>query len=194
MRHSDAVVADGLIRDHGSTLLPVGTGKRITLPGRDGTAIETAIGDDIDPDTEAVRLADGTRLTAARAAALADEVIEAARLRDAGPFYDTASVQALLGVSRQAVEARRKKHTILAVQTADGRWAYPTFQFTGGDVDPALVSAIHAFREAPAWSAAVWFLTPNPDLDDAIPLEWVQDRRPTDALVVSAQRTAREWQ
>ena len=47
-----------------------------------------------------------------------------------GPFYDTAAVAMLLGgVSKQAVEARRKKHTLLTVKTADGRWAYPTFQF-----------------------------------------------------------------
>lgn len=112
-----------------------------------------------------------------------------------GPFYDTASVQALLGdVSQQAVEGRRQKHTILALKTADGRWAYPTFQFTDRDVDPALVPAIQAFRDAPAWSAALWFVTPNPDLDDATPLVWARTGRPTDALVTSAQRTVREWQ
>lgn len=112
-----------------------------------------------------------------------------------GPFYDTASVATLLGgVSKQAVEARRKKHTILAAKAADGRWAYPTFQFTGSGVDPTLVPAIQALRDAPAWSAAAWFGTPNPDLDDATPLEWARTGRPTDALVTSAQRTAREWQ
>jgi hypothetical protein len=112
-----------------------------------------------------------------------------------GPFYDTASVATLLGgVSKQAVEARRKKHTILAAKTADGRWAYPTFQFTGSDVAPALVPAIQAFRHAPAWSAAAWFVTPNPDLDDATPLEWARDGRATNMLLSSAQRTAREWQ
>lgn len=111
-----------------------------------------------------------------------------------GPFYDTASVETLLGgVSKQAVEARRKKHTILAAKTTDGRWAYPTFQFTGSDVDPALVPAIQAFRNAPAWSVAAWFVTPNPDLDDATPLEWARNGRPTDTLTSSAQRTAREW-
>jgi hypothetical protein len=83
-----------------------------------------------------------------------------------GPFHDTAGVAALLGgVLQQAVEARRTEHTVLTVKTADGRWAYPTFQFTGSDVDPALVPAIQALQDAPAWSAALWFLTPSPDLD-----------------------------
>jgi hypothetical protein len=112
-----------------------------------------------------------------------------------GPFYDTASVQTLLGdVSQQAVEARRQKHTILAVKTSDRRWVYPTFQFTGSDVDPTLVPAIQAFWDAPAWSAALWFVTPNPDLDDATPLEWTRTGLPSDALVTSARRTVREWQ
>lgn len=114
---------------------------------------------------------------------------------EVGPFYDTPGVETLLGgVSKQAVEARRKKHTILAVKTVDGRWAYPTFQFTGDGVDPALVPAIQAFRGAPAWSAALWFVTPNPDLDEVTPLAWARSGRPADALVASAQRTVSEWQ
>jgi len=111
-----------------------------------------------------------------------------------GPFYDTAGVETLLGgVSKQAVEARRKKHTILAVKTADGRWAYPTFQFTGDEVDPRLVPAIQAFRNAPAWAAALWFVTPNPDLDEVTPLAWARSKGPAEALVVSARRTVSEW-
>ena len=112
-----------------------------------------------------------------------------------GPFYDTAAVTTLLGgVSKQAVEARRKKHTLLAVKTADGRWAYPTFQFTGNAVDPRLVPAVQAFRHAPAWSAALWFVTPNPDLDGASPLDWARDERPRETLTASAARTAHQWQ
>ncbi|MGY1845462.1 hypothetical protein [Modestobacter sp. SYSU DS0875] len=85
-----------------------------------------------------------------------------------GPFYDTAGVAALLGgVSEQAVHARRMAHTILAERTADGRWVYPTFQFTGSEVDPALAPAIQAFTDVVGWTAALWFITPNPDLDDA---------------------------
>jgi hypothetical protein len=112
-----------------------------------------------------------------------------------GPFYDTAGVQTLLGgVTKQAVAARRDKHTILAVKTSDGRWIYPTFQFTGQDVDSALVPAIRAFENAPAWSTALWFVTPNPDLeDDRTPLDWVRAGEPADAIENSARRTAREW-
>jgi hypothetical protein len=112
-----------------------------------------------------------------------------------GPFYRTKSVQALLGgLSEQAVTARREAHTILAMQTADRRWVYPSFQFSGSDVHPALLPAIRALRNTPAWSAALWFVTPNPDLDGTPPLEWALAGRSTDRLVATTQRTAREWQ
>lgn len=111
-----------------------------------------------------------------------------------GPFYDTAAVQTLIGdTSSRAVEDRRAKHSVVAVKTIDGRWAYPTFQFVGNDVDPALVPAIQALRDGPGWAAAMWFVTPNPDLDDATPLEWARQGHPPDRLVTSARRTARAW-
>lgn len=111
-----------------------------------------------------------------------------------GPFYDTVAVETLLGgVSKQAVSARRKARTILAVKTRDGRWAYPTYQFSGSEVDPALVPVIQALRDAPAWSAALWFVTPNADLGDMTPLVSVKDGRSTDEVVASARRTVTEW-
>jgi hypothetical protein len=112
-----------------------------------------------------------------------------------GPFYDTAGVQSLLGrVSKQAVADRRAKHTVLAMKTSEGRWIYPTFQFTGQAVDPALVPAIRAFADSPAWSAALWFVTPNPDLEGEVtPVAWARAGRPAEALERSARRTAQEW-
>jgi hypothetical protein len=46
-----------------------------------------------------------------------------------GPFYSTAGIARVLGgVSRQAVDERRRRRTILALRTADGVWVYPAFQ------------------------------------------------------------------
>ena len=118
-----------------------------------------------------------------------------ALVAEIGAVYDTAGVQTLLGgVSDEVLATRRQAHTIIAMQTSDQRWVYPAFQFAGDDVDPALVPAIRALRGAPAWSAALWFVTPNPDLGAATPVEWVRDGGATDALVVSAGATVREWQ
>lgn len=111
-----------------------------------------------------------------------------------GPFYDTAGVMKVLdGVTKQAVAARRRKGTVLALRTADGMWVYPVFQFNGGGVDRSLLPAIRAFRDSPAWSAALWFVTGNDDLDGMSPLEWVKAGFPAAAVAASARLTAAEW-
>lgn len=111
-----------------------------------------------------------------------------------GPFYDTAGVMKILGgVSKQAVEARRRKGTILALRTSDRKFVYPLFQFAEGTVNRALLPAIHALRTSPAWSAALWFVTDNDDLDGMRPLEWVTTGLPAKTVEISAQRTAAEW-
>lgn len=110
-----------------------------------------------------------------------------------GPFFDTAGVQAFLDVTKQGVEKRRAKHTIMALRTADGRWVYPVWQFEDRQVIPALVPAFQAFADSPPWSAALWFVTENPDLDGATPLGWLGDGLPTEHVLASAQATAREW-
>src|SRR5919106_2917161 len=49
-----------------------------------------------------------------------------------GPFYSTTGIARVLGgVSRQAVEERRRRRTILALRTSDGVWVYPAFQLDG---------------------------------------------------------------
>lgn len=69
-----------------------------------------------------------------------------------GPeYYDTNGVKTILAasgaepVSKQAVEHRRNRHTILALQTTDRRWIYPTWQFRDHDVLPGLADVLAAF-------------------------------------------------
>lgn len=111
-----------------------------------------------------------------------------------GPFYDTNGVrQALGGISKQAVDDRRRKATILAARTSDGRWVYPLFQFREGKVDPALIPSLKALAGAPSWSVALWWVTPNDDLEGIAPLDWVRQGRSPDAVRLSAAHTAAEW-
>lgn len=111
-----------------------------------------------------------------------------------GPFYDTnGAMRALGGVSKQAVDDRRRKSTILAARTSDGRWVYPVFQFRDGTVDRALIPAFRALAGAPAWSAALWFVTANDDLDESTPLDWARCGSSPEVLQASARRTAAEW-
>lgn len=110
-----------------------------------------------------------------------------------GPFHDQAAVESLLGVTEPEVGALRAAGSILALETADQVVVFPAWQFVEGRVDPRLVPVNVALRGQPAWSAALWWVTPNPDVDELTPLAWVQQERPVNQVVVSAARTAREW-
>ena len=111
-----------------------------------------------------------------------------------GPFYDAQGVTTLLGgISRQAVAARRRTGSILALRTADRQWVYPTFQFAGTDVDPALVPLIRIFQDVDAWATALWFVMENPDLGGLSPVDWSRDNRPAETLMSSARATVVEW-
>ena len=111
-----------------------------------------------------------------------------------GPFHDTAGVQRLLeDGTGEALAIHHERGTILAVTTSDGHRVYPAWQFTGSTVDPALTPAIQALRNTDPWSAALWFVTPNPDLDEQTPLNWATHQQSPDRLLTSAHHTAYEW-
>lgn len=117
-----------------------------------------------------------------------------------GPeFYDTTGVTVVLAapgadpVSKQAVEHRRRRRTLLALRTADRRWIYPTWQFRGHDVMPGLAEVLAAFGDGPAWSVATWLTTPRADLDGLTAVQWLDQGRDRDALLRLARHAAARW-
>ena len=86
-----------------------------------------------------------------------------------GPFYSTTGVRRILGeISRQAVEDRRRRGRLIALQTAEGGWVYPMFQFD--ERNRPLASIVDAHRRLArgridGWSAASALLGPQPELD-----------------------------
>lgn len=103
-----------------------------------------------------------------RAVQLKTQILEAE-----GGAETTAEVANRLGVSRQAVDKRRRARQLLAVDTVRGH-LYPRWQFDGSVALSGLASIL-ADLTAETWEAASWFLAPNPRL---------QDRRPLDVLRV----------
>lgn len=124
-----------------------------------------------------------------------------------GPeFYDTNGVSVMLAepgaepVSKQAVEQRRKRRTLLALQTSDGRWIYPTWQFRDHDVMPGLSEVLAAFERADretepfsTWSIGTWLTTPLDDLDGATAVQWLDTDADRDHLLTLARDTASRW-
>lgn len=130
-----------------------------------------------------------------------------------GPeYYDTNGVTVILAgpgsepVSKQAVEQRRRRRTILALPTPEGRWIYPTWQFRDHAVVPGLAEVLLAFsprelngrsrpRVAPfsEWSVGTWLTTPREDLDDLTAIEWLEAGHDRGQLLELARRTATAW-
>jgi hypothetical protein len=85
-----------------------------------------------------------------------------------GPFYSTTGVAKLLGgISRQAVEDRRRRQRLIALRTQDGTWLYPAFQFDErGRLLPPVVAAHRglAVGRIDGWTAAASLLGPQPEL------------------------------
>lgn len=87
-----------------------------------------------------------------------------------GPFYSTAGIARVLGgISRQAVEERRRRRTILALRTTDGMWVYPAFQLDDRNrVVHGLAEVLDRFRpDTPddEWMVAAFVAAPQPGLD-----------------------------
>ncbi|HEX6423893.1 MAG TPA: hypothetical protein VFZ79_10460 [Acidimicrobiales bacterium] len=105
----------------------------------------------------------------ALAARMLAAVPEPSPWAELGPFYSTAGIARVLGgVSRQAVEERRRRRTILALRTAEGTWVYPAFQLDERNrVVRGLAEVLDRFRpQTPddEWMVASFLAAPQPAL------------------------------
>jgi hypothetical protein len=96
---------------------------------------------------------------------------------DVGPFYDSAGARLQLGLrTKQALDSRRNTQTILAMQTGDGTWLYPAWQFTGdGSVHQVLLPALKELRGMDRWQVGVWLVSEHPDLGGISPRQALRD-------------------
>ena len=102
-----------------------------------------------------------------------------------GPFYSSTGVMNLLGIpTKQALDDRRTRGTLLAARTSDDAWVYPAFQFDAGarTVRPALKPVLAALKMAPRWGAALWLVTELPELGGRCPLKSVDSEDRTDLV------------
>lgn len=108
---------------------------------------------------------DTSRVTELRDRALARGLAAKEALRElAGGFAPTAWVGEHLGISRQAVDKRRKAGKLLAIQAADGTFAYPLCQFSDEGVVPGLEEALGALQVENPWERLSALVNPSPAL------------------------------
>lgn len=119
-----------------------------------------------EPTTVAV-LAGDDPLVEARLRGLA---ARATILAAEGGALRVGDVAALLGLTRQGVDRRRRAGKLLALATGRHGYVYPAWQFADEGVLPGIEGALEALQVQNPWMRASFFLSGNLRLDGASPL------------------------
>ena len=113
-----------------------------------------------------------------------------------GETLDTTAVRALLDLTRQALDSRRRSGSLLGLSDVKGTTRYPGWQFDRStrDVRPQVALLSRLFRdeypEVREDQIVSWASTPQEDLDRLRPRDWIVEGRSDDAVGRSATRAA----
>lgn len=91
-----------------------------------------------------------------------------------------------LGISRQAVDDRRKKGRLLGLRTGSRTYAYPAWQLSQEGTLAGLEDVLTALSRWDPWTQAAFMLNPNTRLQGSSPLAEVRAGN-VDAVVRAAQ-------
>ncbi|EJC63768.1 hypothetical protein Rleg5DRAFT_0464 [Rhizobium leguminosarum bv. viciae WSM1455] len=80
----------------------------------------------------------------------------------------------ILGISRQAVDKRRRAGTLLAVREGSD-WRYPLCQLDQGEVIAGISDVVRGFAAAGPWIALDFLLAPDTALGGRTPLQALRD-------------------
>src|SRR6266567_8560199 len=92
----------------------------------------------------------------------------------AGGGLTSSQVARALGITRQAVDKRRRRRALLAVPAGSGEYLYPACQFTGQGVVPRLDRILRAFPIESPWTQLSVLIEPAPSLGAATVPEALQ--------------------
>jgi hypothetical protein len=110
-----------------------------------------------------------------------------------GGLLSAAEAAHLLGLTRQAIEKRRRAGRLLSVSLGRRGYRYPAFQFAGGRTLPGLERVLAALGGRDPWTQVSFFLNGRSDLDGRSPVELLQpaqgplERDSVDAVVEAAE-------
>lgn len=130
--------------------------------------------------TPAVAELDPTAALLAAGAKAKQELLERA-----GGTLGVNDVATLLGITRQAVDKRRRAHRLIAIPQGQD-YAYPAAQFVEGGLVPGLDRALAEMPIQDSWMRLEWLLTGDDELDGASPLEALKAGRTDDVIANAA--------
>ena len=79
-----------------------------------------------------------------------------------------------LGLTRQAVDRRRRAGKLPAISAGKRGYRYPAFQFASGGVLPGLETVLNALEPHDPWMQLSFFVNPSSDLDGESPVAVLQ--------------------
>lgn len=108
---------------------------------------------------------------------------------------DTTTAGLLLGVTRQALHKAVRAGRLFGVPGRGTTW-FPAWQFTPDrQVRPVVRGVLAAFAAGEAladpWAVLSWSGTPQPELGEGLPAEWIADGRPDEPILAAAGQAAR---
>jgi DNA-directed RNA polymerase specialized sigma24 family protein len=106
-------------------------------------------------------------------------------LRAEGGTLSGDDVSKLIGISRQAVDKRRRAGRLIALTRGRRGYFYPAWQFEGGRTLPGLEEVLKALKRHDQWMQAAFMLHPNIQLNNSTPLAELRSGK-LDAVVDAA--------
>jgi hypothetical protein len=92
-------------------------------------------------------------------------------LEQSGGVLGVDKVADLLGLSRQAVDKRRRRGQLLGLTRGKRGYVYPAWQFEGGKTLPNLEQILDALRDHDPWMQLTFFVNENDRLEGRTPIE-----------------------
>lgn len=125
---------------------------------------------------------DAATIDAARAAGIEarDELLNAQ-----GGSWPVERVAKYLGLTRQAVDKRRKANKLIGLAVGRHGYLYPSWQFSRNGTVPGLEDVLGVLHRHDPWSQVIFMLSPNDRLDGMTPLE-VLRKGQTDEVKIAA--------
>lgn len=90
-------------------------------------------------------------------------------LQHAGGVLSAEEAGKIVGITRQAIDKRRRSNAILAVREGSD-WKYPACQFRDGEVLPGIAEVVRGLEGQGAWATLDFLLAPDSALDGRSPL------------------------
>ena len=98
-----------------------------------------------------------------------------ALLKKEGGVITSHQAAELLGISRQAIDKRRKQGNLLAVSVGRRGYFYPVWQFSDDGVLPGFEPVMNILKDYDPWMKMIFMLNANHGLNNRSPLEKMRE-------------------